>query len=232
MADAAAVFTELSRKLGMLAAMLIDYSKLPRWFRQVELKEFAGEKIHWAGMPNATVAMRGGFFLWLFAVPWTAFTLFWEISVLRSWLYSIPNGKGGPAGFGLVLWGIPFVLVGLGMLSFPYFAARAARRTVHVLTDKRMVTVRFDRNLHVETLNLRAITRIKRSEKQDRSGTLVIELDTMRDSEGSTTRSETFYGIRDVHAVELLLRDVMEQARPSSRTACSGGRTESRHQQF
>ena len=201
----------------MLAAMLIDYSKLPRWFRQVQMQEFAGEKIRWAGVPSPTAALRGVMLIWLFAVPWTAFALFWEISVIRLWLYQLPNGKSGPPGLGIALFGLPFVAIGLAMLSAPFLAARVARRTVHVLTDKRLVTVKQGRSLTVQSLNPRAITKITRKEKQDRSGTLSVDLSPYLDSDGDkTTHSESFYGIRDVHAVELLLRDVMEQARTSS----------------
>ncbi|MGL4494895.1 MAG: hypothetical protein ACRCYS_09770 [Beijerinckiaceae bacterium] len=198
----------------MLVAMLIDYSRLPYWFRQVELTEFAGEKIRWAGAPSPSASLRGALLIWLFAVPWTAFALFWEISVIRLWLYQLPNGKSGPPGLGMALFGLPFVLIGLALMSAPFFAARAARRTVHVLTDKRLATVKQGRALTVESVNPRAIVKIKRKEKPDRTGTLSVDLSPYLDSDGDrTAHVETFYGIRDVHAVELLLRDVMERGR-------------------
>jgi hypothetical protein len=35
------------------------------------------------------------------------------------------------------LFGVPFVLIGLGMLAAPYWMRRKAQNTVYALTDKR-----------------------------------------------------------------------------------------------
>ena len=44
-------------------------------------------------------------------------------------------------GWVMALFGLPFVLVGLGMLLAPFAAFRSARRTVYVLTNKRFMTI-------------------------------------------------------------------------------------------
>lgn len=192
---------------------MIDYRQLPSWFRASAMGELAGEKLLWAGMPRPVAAFRGAALLWLFAVPWMALTLFWEAAVVRLWYFQLPNGKGPPPGFGLVLWGLPFVLIGVVMMAVPYFAWRRAQRTVYVLTDKRLLFITHDRKRTVQSLNLRAITATARTEKSDGSGTLSISLAPYLDSEGDRTiHREFFHGIRDVRAVEALLRAAMERA--------------------
>lgn len=192
---------------------MIDDRTLPVWFRQRVGQELRGERLLWAGAPNPRAAFRGAALLWFFAIPWMAFTLFWEAAVVRSWYFQLPNGKGGPAGFGLVLWGLPFVLVGLVMMSVPYIAWRRTSRTVHIMTDKRLLTLTEDRSRTVQSLNLRAITATSRTEKKDGSGNLTISLAPYLDSEGDRTRhQEVFYGIPKIRTVENLLRDAMERA--------------------
>lgn len=194
--------------------MVLDTQRLPDWFRAVQMREFPGEKILWAGMPGPGTVFYRSLAIWLFGIPWMAFTLFWEVSVIRSWLFAIPNGKGGPAGLGLVLWGVPFVLVGVGLMSAPLFAWWRARRTVHVVTDKRLVTISQGRTLKTQSVALRDIMRTGKTERTDRSGTLTVEMSPYIDSEGDkSSRSENLYGIPDVHAVETLLRNAREKLR-------------------
>ena len=189
---------------------------LPRRLRDAVTKEFQGEAILWAGRPSAMRTFLVSTLIWLFAIPWTAFALGWEWMALGGWLSGKPPPSGSHLIFGIVfpLFGLPFVLVGLGMMATPFLAWRWARRTVHVIGDKRLVTMTVGRKLKVKTYPTASITRLERTERRNGSGTLKVIMGTHRDSDGDKTETtEVFYGIDDVAKVERLIGARLDRGR-------------------
>lgn len=181
---------------------------LPLWMRDAVNREFPGERILWAGRPSATRTFLVSLLIWLFAIPWTAFSLGWEWMALGGWLSGKPSPSTTHSIMGVVfpLFGVPFVLVGLGMMATPFLAWRWARRTVHIIGDKRIVTMTVGRSLKVKTHPTASITRLERIERRGGSGTLKVIMGTHRDSDGDKTETtEVFYGIPEVRKVERLL---------------------------
>src|SRR3712207_4913094 len=98
------------------------------------------EHLVWAGQPRPSRVMRSAIPIVLFGIPWTAFAIFWM--VVASGMLFGGFGGGGPGPFGAFfscfpLFGLPFVLVGLGMLSSPFWMYRRAKRTCYAVTDQR-----------------------------------------------------------------------------------------------
>jgi uncharacterized membrane protein len=110
-----------------------------------------GEQIEWVGKPDpAKRFTRGDAFLIPFSIMWGGFALFWEAAAISS-----------GSGFA-VLWGIPFVVIGLYMIfgRFIYKASRK-RRTKYAVTNRRVMTiVRGRRGESVEATYLRSIPNI------------------------------------------------------------------------
>ena len=92
-----------------------------------------GERVLWEGRPDRRAFMFSGSLLLIpFTVLWCAFAIFWEVGVIAG---------GAPPRF--VLWGVPFVLVGLYMVAGRFFvAAREANRTWYAVTDRRVMIER------------------------------------------------------------------------------------------
>jgi hypothetical protein len=104
---------------------------------QVEL--LPGENILWAGRPNPSVIFHSDdWYLILFSLFWVAFTSFWE------WGASGHFGKpaeSGPSLF-MMIWGIPFILVGQYMLWGRYlYDGWLKRRTYYGVTSRRILIV-------------------------------------------------------------------------------------------
>ena len=100
--------------------------------RELEL----GERILWMEqpIPRYFTAMSTGAFL--FAIPWTAFAVFWMCGASG---FKMPDfSKGGFSFF--PLFGLPFFLIGIGMLSSPLWSYRKAFKTVYVIAVLRGVT--------------------------------------------------------------------------------------------
>lgn len=97
-----------------------------------------GETIVWAGQPNPGRAVRSTLPIWFFAIPWTAFSLFWTaMAGGAAWFLKSAAGPPGLMGIVFPLFGLPFIGIGLAMLAAPFWAWRAAQKTVYVATNRR-----------------------------------------------------------------------------------------------
>ncbi|MCZ8376276.1 MAG: hypothetical protein O9342_12930 [Beijerinckiaceae bacterium] len=161
---------------------------LPRDALQRLTRELAGEPILWAGQPSPRLAFWRAALLWLFAVPWTAFSLAWEGIALAAFFSAEPGQR--PEGVGAVLvwifplFGLPFVLIGLWMLAKPFLEARKARRIVHVLTETRLITAELGPTLMVTSVPPSRIVEITRKDGPAGTGTLSLSLGQYRDTDG------------------------------------------------
>ncbi len=157
--------------------------------------------------------------LWLFAVPWTAFSLFWESMAIRQFLSARQPGWGGMVA---VLWGVPFVVIGLGMMGAPFWAWRQAKRSVWILTNQRLALVTQGRRaMTIRSIYPDDILQIVRTEHEDGTGTLKLEYQATRDSDGDRKeRNDIIAGVADVRGVEALIRSLKAEA-PLSVTAGS-----------
>ena len=185
----------------MNAALL----KLPKYLQariQLELKP--GEAVIWAGQPNPAKYMRQGFWLWLFFIPWTAFALFWMAGAAG---FKFPDFSRGQDLF--PLFGIPFVLIGLGGLSSPYWLRRKAANIIYVITDQRALTLEGSRSYTARTYYPDQLRNITRKEHPDGSGDLVLETARYKDSDGDAGKRENgFFAIAQVRRVEQLLEQL------------------------
>jgi hypothetical protein len=94
-----------------------------------------GERVLWSGTPEPLrFSLRKSFPGALIGIPFFAFSLFWISMASRA-----PGGAASPFPFPFWLFGIPFVLVGLGMVLSPVWHYARALRTSYVLTNRRAI---------------------------------------------------------------------------------------------
>jgi hypothetical protein len=93
------------------------------------------EIILWAGQPEPGREMLTKIWFVPFAIVWTLFTLFWISAACGFEKPSLRNA--GRLLF--ALFGVPFALIGFGMLLTPYFSYRTDQQTVYIVTDKRAI---------------------------------------------------------------------------------------------
>ncbi len=140
--------------------------------RLVEQELGRDERVAWTGQPDGTRMALASIPIVLFAIPWTAFACFWIVAASG---FKVPTFEG-PEGW-FPLFGVPFVLVGLGMLSSPYWVIRQARKTIYAVTTKRILTLSpgaLFGGVSVESYFPDAETRLKRIQRADGSGDLII----------------------------------------------------------
>jgi hypothetical protein len=122
-----------------------------------------GERLLWSAQPPQGVRLRATDALMIpFSILWTAFVIFWEAAVVAS---------GAPLFF--MLWGIPFVLVGLYLLLGRFWVeARQRARTYYGLTDNRIIIVSGIMRRSTRSLSARGLSDITLTKKKSGGGTI------------------------------------------------------------
>lgn len=168
-----------------------------------------GETLLWCGQPVPGRFMRDGFKVWLFFIPWTAFSLFWIAGAAN---FQIPSFEHGFDWF--PLFGLPFLLVGLGFLSSPFWLRRKAKSMIYAMTNQRAIEISGNKSITVKSYPASEIADIERTEHADGSGDLVLQKEYGRDSDGdSTTTKRGFFSIADVRGAEQVIHKVIDARR-------------------
>ena len=192
--------------------------------RAIDAELDGGERIVWLRQPVPWLLWRGSLAVLIFGVPWTAFSVFWTLRAAG--LISPGARTTGWWAYIFPLWGLPFIFIGLAMLSAPYWAARAARRTVYVITDRRaIVWIPKGRGAKdVQSFEPKRLLSITRTERADGSGDLVFEQFRETNGSSTTTIRRGFMGLANVRDAEEVLREVLlrgyeERTKSSARRA-------------
>jgi len=161
-----------------------------------------GEKLLWFGRPDPLRASLSTIGTFLFGIPWTAFALFWTFGAMG---FNIKNlSRMGPMSL-FPLFGIPFILIGAGMLLSPVLAYLENKRTLYIITDRRaaIIAIKIKGNRTVQSYRADDIGSIEREEKADGSGDIYF----VKDSDDGIrlrrpSRSVGFFGVPEVRRVE------------------------------
>ena len=125
-----------------------------------------GERVLWAGKPRQGIFLQPQDALMIpFSAAWGGFAIFWTYTAWRS---------GAPLFF--VLWGTPFVAVGLWMMFGRFFSdARMRAKTFYAVTDQRILFVRGDAGSTqaVTSIELKTIGELTSVQNKDGRGTIV-----------------------------------------------------------
>jgi len=176
--------------------------------RSLAERELAGEKLLWAGQPDARRTLLRGLPIWLFAVPWTALSLFWETIAVGGMLMGGMKGTPTAAGWAFSLFGLPFVLVGFGMLGAPFWGAFRASRSLHALTDRRLVLLVDGRKPQIKSFRTAQIVSVLRRDRKGGTGDIDVGFGSRRDSDGDIVEhKESLLGVPDAARLEALLID-------------------------
>lgn len=157
----------------------LDNARMARLRQALERELEPNEAVRWHGWQLGTVDPRT-FGIYVFAVPWTAFSLIWTV---------LASAAVGAPGIGLVgiafpLFGLPFIAIGGWMLSRPFAPLWERGRVLYVVTDNRVMKLALGRTLTVDTVPGERIGLARRNERSDGSGTLSLAVKIGRGSDG------------------------------------------------
>lgn len=173
----------------------IPYRLEQRIHRELE----PGERIEWKEMPIPhyfSTVSTGAF---LFAIPWTAFAIFWMFGASQSGSIAFTS------------FGIPFVLIGLGMLSSPIWTYRKSLNTIYIITDRRAITFDGGYAVTIRSYEPKRLQNVFRKERKDGSGDVIISHKEWQDSDGDKHREELgFIRIKDPKKIESMLKKLAQ----------------------
>jgi Domain of unknown function (DUF1707) len=192
-----------SAELDDVVADLSSFPAVPpAGSEMVEPHLVHGEHVLWVGRPDpARHFSKGDRVAIPFSLLWGGFAIFWEASVIVS---------GG--GF-FVLWGIPFVALGLYMMVGRFFyKARLKRRTWFAVTNRRVIKLERRRTGDaVDAAFIDAIPAVNRDVGADGAGSVVFGGGTRWQAELASSGMPSFF-MNNVQ-VPLAFYDVPDAAR-------------------
>lgn len=181
-------------------------------FDYYQLQNLAGaelgpdEQLLWSGQPNPKRVMMqlDTFIPVAFSIPWTVASIFFICAATG---FKIPDFTKAGVEFFLPLFGLPFVLIGLAMMSTPYWKYRKAQRTIYAVTNKRcLIIVKSTWSKKVKVFLFPQIGSFEIKERTDGTGDLLFAREKYTDAEGQPyTKRIGFLGIPEVRNVEQIL---------------------------
>lgn len=133
-------------------------------------RELLGEGILWAGTPDRWAYARKRLNKALFAIPWTAFAIFWTWGATQE-----AASKGDGVQWLFLLWGSLFIVFGLGMLFSTLWAAWVAGRMYYVVTEKRAVIFEKSLKLKIQSFSPAAASVYERVSAGGPAGDIIFE---------------------------------------------------------
>lgn len=193
---------------------MLSNLKIPPYLRRkVETELQPGESIKWIEQPVPRFVTGASIVAVLFGIPWTSFALFWTWGALGFRLPSLSDGFRPEYLF--ALFGVPFILLGLGMLSSPWAVWEAARRTVYIVTDRRAIAIEGGWSVTtIRSYSPHELGYIFRRECADGTGDVIIIKRQWTDSDGDSMTEEIgFKGVRNPREMERILKMLAQTAR-------------------
>jgi Bacterial PH domain len=123
----------------------------------------AGEQVVWSGQPRQGLSLRASDAFGIpFSLFFAGFSIFWIQGAAQS---------GAPLPF--VLFGVPFVLVGLYLVIGRFFVeAKQRAATFYAVTPERIIIRSGLFNMAVKSLPLKSLQDVSLSERPDGTGTI------------------------------------------------------------
>jgi hypothetical protein len=131
---------------------------------QIIQRELASdERLLWSGCPQKGILFRWYDILLIpFSLLWGGFAIFWEVKVIQT---------GGP--FFLILWGIPFVLIGLQITIGRFIVdAKIRASTYYGVTNRSVIIISGLVKRKILSCDLKSLRELSFSEIMNRKGSI------------------------------------------------------------
>lgn len=172
------------------------------------------ESVIWSAQPGLRRFVIQGVARAAFGVVWTNLILYFASNVVGNRAFH----ETDTSNVLMLAFLIPFFVIGLGLMSGPYWAIRAARHTAYVLTDRRVLIIEHP----FWSTTVRSYTqlgRMFRREKSGGSGDIILDEIAERDSDKvSSVKEIGLFGVPKVREVEQLIKDTLAKAAAESAT--------------
>ena len=137
----------------------------------------SGESLYWSGTADPARAALNALPAAIFGIPFAGFALFWVTQAYHaSSAMSKSSSNAFTSGFRVFpLFGLPFVLVGLGIILAPLWAFLRGGSTVYAVTNQRVMIITGASNRSVRSYTPADIVSVEHRERPDGSGDIVLQ---------------------------------------------------------
>lgn len=184
-----------------------DNARMARLRAALERELGPDEAVLWHGWQLGRIDPRM-FGIYLFAIPWTAFSLAWT-GIAAGAVASMGDQGPGLVAWAFPLFGVPFVAIGAWMLSRPFVPLWERGRVLYVVTDKRVLKLSLGRALEVNTIPAERVGPAERREQADGTGVLQLAVRIGKDSDGDRQTEKFVIGaVADVKGAQTALEHI------------------------
>ena len=137
----------------------------------------SSESLYWTGTADPLRASVAALPAAIFGLPFAGFALFWITQAYHATnAMSKSSNNAFTNGFRLFpLFGIPFLLVGLGIILAPLWAFLKGGSTVYAVTSQRVMIISGGNSRSVKSFTPSDIVSVEHRERPDGSGDIVIQ---------------------------------------------------------
>ncbi len=169
-----------------------------------------GESLQWTGTADASRAALSVLPAAIFGIPFAAFALFWITTAYRGTHAISKSASANPiAGvFSFFpLFGLPFLLIGFGIVFSPLLAYFKGLKTVYAVTDKRVLVITDGRTRSVRSCTPADIISVDHRERTGGTGDVIIRTNSIMQTRNSL--SQMTIGLLGVNNVKEVARLVL-----------------------
>ena len=137
----------------------------------------SSENLYWTGIADPARAAISALPAAVFGIPFAGFALFWITQAYRATSHISHNSNNSFAnGFSVFpLFGVPFLLIGLGVILAPLWAYLKGSSTVYAVTNQRVMIITGNGSRTVKSLTPADIVGVDYRERPDGSGDIAIQ---------------------------------------------------------
>jgi Bacterial PH domain len=164
----------------------------------------SGESLYWTGTADPVRASLSALPAALFGIPFAGFAIFWITQAYHATsMMSKSAHNSFASGFRVFpLFGLPFLLIGLGIVLAPVWALLKSGSTVYAVTNQRVMIISGGSTRSVKSVTPADIVSIDHRERPDGSGDIVIQTTgTMRTNNSVSQVKVALFGIPNVKQV-------------------------------
>jgi hypothetical protein len=169
----------------------------------------AGESLQWTGLADATRAAISSLPVMLFGLPFAGFSIFWMTMAFHG---THNSRSSSPVSAFFPLFGLPFLVIGLGIVGAPLFAYLKAQKTAYAITDKRIIVITDGRTRSVKSCTPADIVSVDHLERTGGTGDVIIRTNGVIQQRNSASQiNVSLLGVSNVKEVARLVLNLHSQ---------------------
>src|SRR5579859_7422196 len=174
-----------------------------------------GESLQWTGTGDPRRATLTALPASIFGLPFTCFAVFWMMTAYRGTHAVSRSASANPVAGAFSffpLFGLPFLLIGLGIVFTPLLVYFKGLKTVYAITDKRVLVIIGGRTRTVRSCTPADIVSVDHRERDGGTGDVIIRTNSIMQTRNSLSQMTIgLLGVSNVKEVARLVLNLHSQ---------------------